>query len=44
MKINFFVPPFNLNTDNAVMIAGAAYINHLRNKRYRIVAQGNLNL
>jgi len=40
----FFVPPFEYNTDNAAMIATAAYIGHLRKKKYRITAQPNLNL
>ena len=31
-------------TDNAVMIAAAGYINHLRNKNHRLMAQGNLTL
>ncbi len=31
-------------TDNAVMIAAAAYINHLRKKKYKLVANGNLNI
>lgn len=31
-------------TDNAAMIAAAAYINHLRNKKYKLIAQGNLSL
>lgn len=30
--------------DNAAMIAAAAYINQLKNKKYRITAQANLNL
>ena len=32
------------NTDNAVMIAAAAYINHLRKKNHRLFAQPNLSL
>ena len=42
-RMNFFVPPSALHTDNAVMIAGAAYINYLRKKKYRLIAQPNLN-
>lgn len=41
---NFLVPPMNFNTDNAVMIAAAAYIQNLRKKKLAIRAQGNLNL
>lgn len=40
----FLVPPMNFNTDNAVMIAAAAYIQHLRKRNRRITAQANLNL
>ncbi len=31
-------------TDNAAMIAVAAYINYLRGKKYKLKAQGNLNI
>jgi N6-L-threonylcarbamoyladenine synthase len=41
---NFLVPPMNFNTDNAVMIAAAAYIQYLRKKSRAIRAQSNLNL
>lgn len=41
---NFIVPEFVFNTDNAVMIAAAAYMNHLTKKKYKIEAQPNLNL
>ncbi|MEK7506036.1 MAG: tRNA (adenosine(37)-N6)-threonylcarbamoyltransferase complex transferase subunit TsaD [Patescibacteria group bacterium] len=44
MGVNFLVPPMDFNTDNAVMIAAAAYIQNLRKKKYAIRAQGNLNL
>ena len=44
LKLKFFVPPFEYNTDNAAMIAAAAYINHLRKKKYQLKAQANLNL
>ncbi len=44
LAINFHVPPFEYNTDNAAMIAAAAYIGHLKKKKYRLVAQPNLNL
>ncbi len=44
MGVNFLVPPMDFNTDNAVMIAAAAYIQNLRKKKHAISAQGNLNL
>ncbi len=31
-------------TDNAAMITAAAYINYLRGKKYKLKAQGNLNI
>ncbi|MDI6717504.1 MAG: tRNA (adenosine(37)-N6)-threonylcarbamoyltransferase complex transferase subunit TsaD [Patescibacteria group bacterium] len=31
-------------TDNAAMIAAAAYVNYLRKKKYKLVANGNLNI
>jgi N6-L-threonylcarbamoyladenine synthase len=40
----FYVADIKYNTDNAVMIAVAAYIAHLRKKKYKLEAQGNLNL
>ena len=45
LAISFFVPDFEFNTDNAAMIAAAAYIRKLSKKRkYRLVADSNLNL
>jgi len=46
LRTNFIVPDFEFNTDNAAMIAAAAYINLLQKnkKRLKIEAQGNLNL
>ncbi|MDI6734219.1 MAG: tRNA (adenosine(37)-N6)-threonylcarbamoyltransferase complex transferase subunit TsaD [Patescibacteria group bacterium] len=41
---DFFVPPINFNTDNATMMAAAAYINFLKNKKYPLHANGILNL
>ncbi len=41
---NFLVPPMDFNTDNATMIAAAAYIQNLKRKRRAIRAQANLNL
>jgi N6-L-threonylcarbamoyladenine synthase len=43
-KLAFHVPEISFNTDNAVMIAAAAYIRHLRKKKLRVSAQPNLNL
>ena len=54
-KLNFLSAERKYQTDNAVMIAVAAYINHLRDKKprkiasqsrgkHRITAQANLNL
>lgn len=42
-KLKFIVPDFEFNTDNAAMIGVAAYMNHLRKKKYKLIAQGNLN-
>ncbi len=46
LKVNFVVPDFEFNTDNAAMIGAAAYINLLQKnkKRLKIEAQGNLSL
>ena len=44
LKIDFLVPPKNLCADNAAMIAVAGYINHLRKKKRRLTANGNLNI
>ena len=43
-KLQFHAPLFEYNTDNAAMIAAAAYIKHLQKKRYKLSAQANLNL
>lgn len=40
----FFVPEFNYNTDNAAMIAAAGYLAHLRGKKYKLVARGDLTI
>lgn len=44
--VQLLIPEFKHSTDNAVMIAAAAYINHLKGKPTRIEmrAQGNLSL
>jgi N6-L-threonylcarbamoyladenine synthase len=42
--VQFFVPDFKYNVDNAVMIAVAGYMAHLRRKKYKLVAQGNLSI
>ncbi|MDP3953442.1 MAG: tRNA (adenosine(37)-N6)-threonylcarbamoyltransferase complex transferase subunit TsaD [bacterium] len=43
-KLDLYVSEFKYSTDNAVMIAVAAYMNHEKGKRYQIKAQANLNL
>lgn len=43
-KLKFFSPGFEFNTDNAAMIAASAYINSLKGKKYRLMADGNLNM
>ena len=40
----FVCPDFKYNTDNAAMIAAAAYIFKLRGKKLRVIAQSNLTL
>jgi len=42
--LQFFTPPAKLNTDNAVMIAVSAYIDHLSKKSRKITAQPNLTI
>ncbi len=42
--LDFYVPDFQYNTDNAVMIAAAAYIAKLRGKKYPMRANSNLSL
>jgi N6-L-threonylcarbamoyladenine synthase len=41
---NFFVPEFKFNTDNAVMIAVAGCMAHLRKKKFPLKANGNLSI
>jgi N6-L-threonylcarbamoyladenine synthase len=43
-KVKLLVPGFEFNTDNAAMVAASAYINSLRGKKYRLTADGNLNM
>ncbi len=43
-NVRFIVPEFIFNTDNAVMIAAAAYLGKLRKHTYPIKAQAHLNL
>jgi len=43
-QLAFHVPDISFNTDNAVMIAAAAYLRHLQKKKLRVAAQPNLNL
>jgi N6-L-threonylcarbamoyladenine synthase len=42
--LNFFVADAKYNTDNAVMIAAAGYMSHLRKKKYPLRANGALNI
>jgi N6-L-threonylcarbamoyladenine synthase len=42
--VKFIVPNGEFNTDNAAMIATSSYINHLKKKKYRLIAQANLNM
>lgn len=42
--LKFFVSEMKYSTDNAAMITVAAYINHLKKKKFRITAQANLSL
>ena len=44
LKVNFFVAPQKFNTDNATMIAVAAYIQFLKGKNRPLKANANLNL
>jgi len=45
LSVNFVVPDFEYNTDNAAMIAAAAYINHLTKKKPLLIeADANLTL
>ncbi|MDP2650876.1 MAG: tRNA (adenosine(37)-N6)-threonylcarbamoyltransferase complex transferase subunit TsaD [bacterium] len=43
-KLDFLSAERKYQTDNAAMIAVAAYISHLRGRKSRITAQANLNL
>ncbi|MCR4261158.1 MAG: tRNA (adenosine(37)-N6)-threonylcarbamoyltransferase complex transferase subunit TsaD, partial [Candidatus Colwellbacteria bacterium] len=42
--LEFYMPEFKYSTDNAAMIAVAAYMNYEKGKKYRISTQANLNL
>lgn len=42
--LRFFVAEQKYNTDNAVMIAAAGYMAHLRKKKYPMKANGNLGI
>ena len=41
---SFFVPEFKYNQDNAAMIAAAGYMAHLRKKKYKLAAKGDLDI
>ena len=44
LSVNFLAAPAKFNTDNAAMIAEAGYFTYLRKKKYKLAAQGNLNI
>jgi len=44
LGIKFFGPQAEYNGDNAAMIGVSAYINYLRKKKFKMEANGNLNL
>jgi N6-L-threonylcarbamoyladenine synthase len=44
LGIPCIVPPITFNTDNATMIAAAAYIEHLRKKNHRLIASGTMTV
>ena len=43
-KMKFLAPEMRFNTDNAAMVAAAAYLSKLRGKERRITAQANLSI
>ena len=44
LGINFFVPDFKYNQDNAAMIAVAGYMAYCRKKNYKLAAKGDLDI
>ncbi len=44
MGLNYFVPDFEYNNDNAAMIAAAGYMSMLRRKKLPLSARGDLNI
>lgn len=44
IRAHFLVPPIAFNTDNATMIAAAAYISHLRKKNRPLRANGAMSI
>ncbi len=44
LKVNFLAPPMDFNTDNAVMIAAAGYMGHLRKKKRKLAANGGMGI
>ncbi len=44
LQTNFLVADAKYNTDNAVMIAAAGYMAHLRKKKYNLEARGDLGI
>jgi len=43
-KLNFLSAERKYQTDNALMVDVAAYINYLKSRKHRLIAQANLNL
>ena len=44
LQVSFIAPPMDFNTDNAVMIAVAGYMNILRKKNKKLIANGNMGI
>ena len=44
MRTRLIIPEIKFCTDNAAMIAASAYINYLRKKKYKLVADSNINI
>ncbi len=44
IKVNLIIPPLEFCTDNAAMIGVSAYFNFLQNKKYKLMANSNLNI
>jgi len=44
IKTDLIIPETKFCTDNAVMIAVSAYLNYLRKKKYKLIADSNINV